>query len=67
MIIIGEEAMDIKIHNWFITAEADEIARVAGEIFGGKCFADFKPDGKGKQVLCYEFEPDENYYGALDF
>jgi hypothetical protein len=39
------------------TADADELARIAGEIFGGICYY----EGEG----LYFFEPNENYYGGF--
>jgi hypothetical protein len=45
--------------------DADDFARIAGEILGGECFVvDFS--GMLGKELQYDFTPNENYAGALD-
>ncbi|MFZ2992406.1 MAG: hypothetical protein WA061_01710 [Microgenomates group bacterium] len=45
-------------------ADADDLARFAGETFGGDCFArlDFPDDGDDAS---YEFTPNDGYCGQL--
>lgn len=42
--------------------DADDLARLLGDIFGGKCFQ----DSNDKYGETYSFEPDKNYCGAFD-
>lgn len=58
-IFVMEDLVIGAIRDHINTCEADELARVAGEILGGTCYFD---DDKEH----YEFKPNENYYGALD-
>ena len=45
--------------NWLHEADTDDLARIAGEVFGGECFYENMDDG-------YSFYPNENYYGQFD-
>jgi hypothetical protein len=56
MIIISEDTLTNKIHDLLIEMDADELARIAGEMFGGECY--YFWDG-------YHFYPDENYFDAF--
>lgn len=47
------------ITKWLSEADADDLARAAGELFGGECFYEDAETG-------YIFTPDENYYGQFD-
>lgn len=55
-IIINEDTLTNKIHDWLLEVDADELARIAGEIFGGECY--FFGDE-------YHFYPNENYFDAF--
>jgi hypothetical protein len=50
--------------------DSDELARIAGDIFGGECFSKPIIDKKNMWTgYSYEFEPNENYageFGELD-
>jgi len=57
-IALNEEQIVSKLKAWINEADADELARITGEVFGGTCFTDGET---------YDFTPDdENYYGAFD-
>ena len=43
--------------DWLAASDADDLARIIGEMFGGKCFSD------GNE---YVFTPTADYYGAFD-
>ena len=45
------------IQDFILECDADDLARLTGELFGGECFATDE---------CYEFEPNENYTGQFD-
>lgn len=62
IIVLTENDLTNAIHTWLEGADADELARIAGELLGGKCFPAFDYDfGKTN----YEFTPNKNYYGAF--
>lgn len=50
------------LSNWIESADADELARVTGELFGGNCYADYD-DARGN---VYSFTPNKEYCGAFD-
>lgn len=56
-IIVGEDTILKKMHDWLCEVDADEFARIAGEMFGGDCCF-FGNDE-------FHFYPDENYYDAF--
>ena len=54
-----------QIKAWLTDTDADDLARVAGEMFGGKCYADeWTPPGQPTE-MSYYFKPNENYWGAF--
>ena len=55
-IIISEDKIIAAMQNFLIEIDADGLARLTGEMFGGECY--FINDE-------YHFYPDENYYGAF--
>jgi len=57
-VIIKEYHILAAIMNWMQTVDGDEMARVAGEMFGGECFT---TNGD-----VYEFTPNENYSGVFN-
>ena len=66
MIILSEEQIIQQMQEFLTECDADELARLTGEIFGGKCRPFFDPDNNTiLAVMEYEFEPDENYCGAF--
>ena len=62
-IFLKEYTLTDTIYDWLHEADADELARVAGELFGGTCFLSHQ-DKEANNI--YEFTPDENYYGAFE-
>lgn len=63
-IILTEDQIIQQFQEWLTDCDAEELARVTGELFGGKCFTFFDPEQNTFNNL-YEFEPDENYGGAF--
>jgi hypothetical protein len=55
-ILITEDKIIAKIQDLLIEVDADELARITGELFGGECY--YFADG-------YHFYPDENYCGGF--
>jgi hypothetical protein len=56
-IIVSENDIITQINAFLIECDSDELARLAGEIFGGECYF-ISGD--------YNFYPnEENYYGAF--
>jgi hypothetical protein len=62
-IFLSEEQLVEKIKEWVDECDSDELACLAGELLGGKCFFDYVRSLEKED--CYEFEPDENYGGAF--
>jgi len=58
-IIVSDSQIVTAIQKWLDDCDADDLARIAGNAFGGACF--YLDDERG-----YEFETDENYFGAFD-
>jgi hypothetical protein len=54
---LTEEQITEAIQQWVRDADADELARLAGEMFGGDCY--------WVGGIEYEFEPNLNYAGAF--
>ena len=54
---LTEDQISAKVHDWLNDADADELADVAGRMFGGNCW--YMDDE-------YVFDTDENYNGAFD-
>ena len=66
-IILTEDKILEQFQEWLTGCDADELARVTGELFGGNCTAFFDPDDNDMLARTkYEFTPDENYCGAFD-
>lgn len=61
-IIIPEHILVSRLREWINECDADDLARITEEVFGGKCFQNSN-DAEGE---IYSFEPNENYYGAFD-
>jgi hypothetical protein len=52
-----------KLEDWLEReADAFDIAKIAGEVFGGTCNCEVNDDGE----IDYMFSPDKNYSGAFD-
>jgi len=49
-----------ELHKYLKNCDADELARLVGEIFGGECVANYH---KNTYETIYEFTPNEFYYG----
>jgi hypothetical protein len=50
------------------TCDADELARLASELLGGKCIWDAETNFKDLLAVdVYDFEPNENYADAFGF
>jgi len=62
MIKVTEEQIMAQIQEFLTGCDADDLARLTGELFGGECYAIGLMDN---EVMTYEFEPDENYMGAF--
>jgi len=62
MIKIPEHEAVRRLREYINDCDTDDLARLLGECFGGECFQD-NNDTEGE---VYNFEPDENYYGAFD-
>lgn len=60
--LISEHEITVRIMDFIRECDADELARIAGELFGGKCFPVFN---MSQNRMNYEFTPDENYCGAF--
>jgi hypothetical protein len=64
---LKEEQITKAMHDFIRDCDADELARLAEEMFGGKCFlAGIDPDENAHGNFIYDFVPDENYYGAFE-
>ena len=61
---ITENQIIAQFQEWLTDCDSDELARVTGELFGGKCFPNYNKDSHRYDI--YDFDPDENYYGAFD-
>ena len=61
---ITEDQIIEQFQKWLTECDRDELARVTGELFGGNCFPVYNEDSDKWE---YDFEPDENYYGAFLF
>jgi len=57
-ISISEERVIQALNKFIAEADADELARITGEVFGGKCY-NVSDD-------TYHFIPDENYAGEFN-
>ncbi len=55
-IVLSDDDLYQALHEYLLEVDADELARLAGELFGGECYF-FGGD--------YNFYPDENYAGAF--
>jgi len=63
---LTEKQIETAMHKWIDNCDADEFARLAGEMFGGKClFSPEQPSGLEFGTI-YDFEPNENYFGEFD-
>jgi hypothetical protein len=63
---ISETRMEKAIKEFLEGADADDIAYLAGFIFGGECYAYLKDNPVTNQCdLTYNFKPNENYGGEF--
>jgi len=51
------------IQEYLQECDADELARLTGELFGGDCFVDYLANNEEN---FYNFEPNEYYSGQFD-
>lgn len=58
-LIVTDEQLVKALEKAIEDMDADELAHIAGETLGGKCW--YLNDAT------YSFEPDDNYYGAFNF
>ena len=70
MMKLTEDRVIQSLSEFIKDCDADELARLAGEVFGGECFCRCQKVGKplfGEGCVCdemqniYEFEPNEFY------
>jgi hypothetical protein len=52
------------IQKYLQDCDADELARLTGELFGGDCLVDYRTTNGVENF--YEFTPNEFYSGELD-
>ena len=57
--VVEEKAIRL-IKDYVEECDGDELARLLGELFGGKCFQD------SGDPQCYNFEPNEFYGGIFE-
>ena len=63
---ITEDQIIEQFQKLLAECDADTLAQLTGEAFGGKCYyASYQPTDLSIPTV-YEFEPDENYSGAFD-
>jgi len=62
---LTEEQCIQAITDYLSECDVDELARLTGEIFGGKCNGHFEIE-KDINANIYEFEPNEFYCGQFD-
>ena len=63
---LSEEEMIEHLTNFIKECDADELARITGDVFGGKCFWSGDINDIDAIYDCvYTFEPDENYDGEF--
>lgn len=64
---LSEQEMIKHITDFIQECDSDELARITGDIFGGKCFwsGDIEYTNEIYDSI-YTFEPDENYAGEFD-
>ena len=60
------EQVTKQIEEFLTECDLDELGRITGEIFGGKCFPVIEDENDLGWDMVLDFEPDENYYGAFD-
>jgi len=64
---ISEKEIIEHLTTFIEECDSDELARITGDIFGGKCFwsGDIEYMDEIYDAI-YTFEPDENYAGEFD-
>jgi len=55
---ISENRILSEIQNWLTNSDADDLCKLAGNLFGGTCVV-------SKGATDYEFTPNVDYYGAF--
>jgi hypothetical protein len=58
---LTEGAIENTLHSYINECDVDELARICGDIFGGKCF----PSIDYQDTYEYDFEPNEFYTGEF--
>ena len=61
---LSEQEMIEHITDFINECDSDELARITGDIFGGKCFWSDNNIDKNYDLV-YSFEPNENYAGEF--
>ena len=64
-IILTEDKILSAFTGWLSACDADELARMTGETFGGECFSRLTTDENGKLMIVYDFTPNINYGGEF--
>ena len=62
---LTESQIIAKWQDFLTEVDTDELARLTGKIFGGKCTCYFDPDESWDGEMQYEFKPNKNYCGAF--
>ena len=63
---ISESRMEKAILEFIERAYADDIAYIAGYMFGGDCTPYFKEHSDKNFYLTYDFQPNKKYAGKFD-
>jgi hypothetical protein len=53
------------LEDFVSNCDADELARILGDVFGGNCFAVSDEEDDGSDIVL-SFEPNENYAGEFN-
>jgi len=61
---IPERVLIASMKRFLDEVDYDELARLAGEMYGGTCF--LNPYHSPYEDRIFDFTPDENYYGEFD-
>ena len=61
---IPESALIASMKRFLDECDYDELARLAGEMYGGTCF--LNPYRKGFEEPVFDFSPTSDYFGEFD-
>jgi hypothetical protein len=65
-VILTDDEVIKEITDFIKDADADDLARIVGDVFGGTCFVEPEDEEDNGSDIIYRFVPNKDYSGAFE-